>query len=385
MKYRYVLFVLVAALLICLFLWNSDFLAEDSSKLVLPDIFVGVDVAYDDVEGIKRLVDEVKSYTNLFVIGSTGITKNITKLDEVCQYVYKSGLHFMPFMHITETVPQPQWVEDARQRWGNRFLGLYAFDEAGGHQIDCTEYMLVTEADNYTDAANKFVGDLGEYLKHYTDYYICAGEFPLFTADYGLYWFDYEAGYDTVLCEFGWNHSRLLNIALNRGAAKMQHKDWGVIITWTYWKPPYIESGDELYYDMVLAYLSGAKYVIVFNQPMESQYGILTEEHLDAMKRFWRYVQANPRRPEVDSPPSTQIAYVLPRNYGWGFRGGEDKVWGLWVDELSIKIGKEVNYLLHTHHLSVDIIYDDPKYHSNMQLYSKLIFWNGTIIDNDSP
>ena len=384
MRYRNILFVLVPALLICLFFLSSDFLANDSSKIVSPDIFVGVDVAYDDVEGIKRLVDEVKSYTNLFVIGSTGITKNITKLDEVCQYIYQSGLYFMPFMHITDAVPHPQWVEDARQRWGNRFLGLYAFDEAGGHQIDCTEFMLVTEADNYTDAANKFVGDLGEYLKHYTDYYICAGEFPLFTADYGLYWFDYEAGYDTVLCEFGWNHSRLLNIALNRGAAKMQHKEWGVIITWTYWKPPYIESGDELYYDMVLAYLSGAKYVIVFNQPNESQYGILNEEHLDAMKRFWRYVQANPRRPEVDSPPSTQIAYVLPRDYGWGFRGGEDKVWGLWVDELSIKIGKEVNYLLHTHHLSVDIIYDDPKYHSKMHLYSKLIFWNGTIIDNCS-
>jgi len=249
--------------------------------------------------------------------------------------------------------------------------------------------MIVEEADNYTDASNKFVGDLGEYLKHYTDYHICAGEFPLFTSDYGLYWFDYEAGYDVVLCEFGWNHSRLLNVALNRGAAKMQHKDWGVMITWSYWHPPYIESGDELYYDMVLAYLSGAKYVVIFDRPMSpedgiSEYGILTEEHLYAMKKFWNYMHTNPQRPGIYYLNHTQIAYVLPKDYGWGFRGHEDEVWGLWVDELSIDIGNRINYLLHTHHLGLDIIYDDPKYYDNMSRYNKLVFWNGTEITNDN-
>jgi len=378
MKYRAILAVfLVSMFFILLFL--SINLLKNSSR---PDLFVGVDAVSDNVEDIKRLVDEVKSYTNLFVIGSTGITENFTKLDEVCQYVYKSGLYFMIFMHLTGAVPQPQWVEDARQRWGDRFLGLYAFDEAGGHQIDCARpFMLVEEADNYTDAANKFVGLLDDYLKHYTDYYVCAGDLPLFTADYGLYWFDYEAGYDVVLCEFGWNHSRLLNIALNRGAAKMQHKDWGAIITWTYRDPPYIESADELYYDMVFAYLSGAKYVVVFNNyPEASRYGTLTEEHLDAIKRFWRYIHNNPRRPESYYLTDTQMAYVLPKDYGWGFRGYEDKVWGLWLDELSIKIGTDLNYLLHTHHLGLDIIYDDPKYYGEMRRYSKLVFWNGTVV-----
>jgi hypothetical protein len=377
MKHKVILAVFLVSILVFLLFLSISLVKEPSRT----DFFFGVDAVSDSVEDIKRLVDEVKSYTNLIVIGSTGITENITKLDEVCQYAYESGLCFIPYMHITEDVPQhPQWVEDARQRWGSRFLGLYAFDEAGGHQIDCARpFMLVEEADNYTDAANEFVGELSEILKHYTDYYICAGDFPLFTSDYGLYWFDYEAGYDVVFCEFGWNHSRLLNVALNRGAAKMQHKDWGVIITWTYRNPPYIESGDELYYDMVLAYVSGAKYVVVFNRPMEEQYGILTEEHLDAMKRFWRYVHANPR-PEIDGPTSTQTAYVLPKDYAWGFRGVEDKVWGLWVDELSIKIGTDLNYLLHTHHIGLDIIYDDPKYYGEFGRYSKLIFWNGTVV-----
>ena len=56
-----------------------------------PDLFVGIDVAYDDLDAIKRLVDETSSYTNTFVIGSTGITYNETKLDEACQYLYDKG------------------------------------------------------------------------------------------------------------------------------------------------------------------------------------------------------------------------------------------------------------------------------------------------------
>jgi len=376
MKYKAILAVFLVSLLFFLLFLRLD-LVRDSSR---SEFFFGVDAVSDNVEDIKRLVDEVRSYTNLFVIGSTGITYNITKLDEVCQYVYESGLYFMTFFHIMASIPQAQWIEDAKQRWGNRFLGLYAYDEAGGHQIDGSPYMLVKEANNYTDAANKFVGQLDAHLKNITDYPIFAGELPLFTADYALYWFDYEAGYDVVLCEFGWNHSRLLNVALNRGAAKMQNKDWGVIITWSYWNPPYIESADELYYDMILAYLSGAKYVVVFNRPMDSPYGILTEEHLDAMKKFWRYIHTNPRSPEFYCPTCAQTAYVLPKDYAWGFRGSEDKVWGLWVDELSIKIGTELNYLLHTHHIGLDIIYDDPKYDSEIRRYSKLIFWNGTVI-----
>jgi hypothetical protein len=380
MKHRVVLAVLLVSMFLFLLFWRLAPL-NDPTK---PDFFFGVDAVSDNVEDIKRLVDEVKPYTNLFVIGSTGITYNITKLNEVCQYIYESGLYFIIFFHINEDVPQSQWIKEARQRWGDHFAGLYAYDEAGGHQLDqdCP-YMLVEEADNYTDAANKFVEELGKHLKNITDYPVYAGDLPLFTSDYALYWFDYQAGYDVVLSEFGWNHSRLLNVALNRGAARMQNKDWGVIITWTYRNAPYIESADELYHDMVFAYLNGAKYLVVFNRPMASEeevseYGILTEEHLDAMKRFWRYIQISLQRPLIYDPVSTQTAYVLPKDYGWGFRGSE-KVWGLWLDELSIKIGTDLVYLLNTHHIGLDIIYDDPKYYNKMRTYSKLYFWNGTV------
>ena len=193
MKYRVILAVLLVSMLLFLLFWRLAPL-NDPTK---PDFFFGVDAVSDNVEDIKRLVDEVKPYTNLFVIGSTGITFNITKLNEVCQYIYQNGLYFMIFFHINEDIPQSQWIKEAKQKWGDHFAGLYAYDEAGGHQLDQDRpYMLVEEADNYTDAASKFVEELGKYLKNITDYPVYAGDLPLFTSDYALYWFDYQAGYD---------------------------------------------------------------------------------------------------------------------------------------------------------------------------------------------
>ncbi len=373
MKYKVILVVfLVSMLLFLLFL--SINLLKDSSR---PDFFFGVDAAYDGVEDIKRLVDEVKSYTNFFVIGSLGITFNVSKLNEVCQYVYESGLYFVIYTHPTEDSNQTRWIEDARQRWGDRFLGVYAGDEPGGRQIDRDPYMLVEEADNYTDAANKFVWQLDEYLKNIPSYPILGDEFSLFNSDYALYWFDYETGFDVVLCEFGWNHSRLLNVALNRGAAEMHDKDWGVMITWTYWNPPHIESGDELYKDLILAYDAGAKYVVVFNYPKVSTYGILEEEHLEALREFWRYVNNNPR---VIYSMSDRVAYVLPKDYGYGFRGSTDAIWGLWeADELSNKIWNDVNILMEDYLLELDIIYENGKDYGNASRYRELIFWNETV------
>ena len=140
------------------------------------------------------------------------------------------------------------------------------------------------------DAASKFESGVSDFLSSTGD---PSHSSKVFTADYGLYWFDYKAGYDTVFAELGWNYSRQINIALCRGAATVQNKDWGVMIAWTYTTPPYIESGDQLYKDMVLAYDNGAKYIVVFDGDGGSQ-GILQQEHLDAMQRFWNYAQKQP-------------------------------------------------------------------------------------------
>ncbi len=75
----------------------------------------------------------------------------------------------------------------------------------------------------------------------------------------------------------------------------MQNKDWGVMITWKYTEPPYLDSGVEIYRQMVDAYRAGAKYIVVFNYPQlkENAYGVMTDEHFDALEKFWNDVVKN--------------------------------------------------------------------------------------------
>jgi hypothetical protein len=351
------------------------------------DFFVGVEFAYNEdagdpevlVKDLKALVDEVKDYTNLFVIGSIEISFNQTLLNEACDYVVDSGLHLIVFLtdsteyHYANNYTVFDWGADAKQKYGDMFLGVYRYDEPGGHQLDSGPSILVENAANYTDMADKYSSYLNillSYHKQYSD--------TVITADYGLYWFDYKAGYTSVLTEFGWNHSRPLHIGLCRGAAEAYNRDWGAIITWEYTYGQYIESPEELYEDMVLAYKNGAKYVVVFNYPKIGPYGILTDEHLDALKEFWSYIQSNPQEHGVIQG---EVAYVLPKDYGFGFRYAEDKIWGLWeADELSQKVWDDVNTLLDQYGSRLDIVYDETEFMDAVKnRYDKLFFWNETI------
>lgn len=339
------------------------------------DIFVGVEVGYDNFEDVARFVDEVQYYVNFIIIGSLNITTNATKLTAVCDYLYSKGLYFMPFMFITQHVEKADFFQMAKERWGDRFLGVYLSDEPGGRQFDSHDHKIVVEANNCSDAASKYVRNLGYMINYFWQKF---GEPNLkkFTSDYTLYWFDYLAGYDCVFAEFGWNFSRELHIALCRGAANMQNREWGVIITWTYRDPPYIEDAETLYSDMVLAYNSGAKYIIVFNYPTNvTQFGILTKEHLYSMRKFWNYIRKFPQ-----PTPASNTVYVLPQNYGYGFRGPNDQIWGLWSsDELSPKVWNEINGLLTSFGVKLDVIYETKELSSGQQ-YKTLTFWNGTTI-----
>jgi hypothetical protein len=189
-----------------------------------------------------------------------------------------------------------------------------------------------------------------------------------------LYWFDYKGGYDVLLAQFGWNYSRQLNVALCRGAATVQNKDWGIMITWTYTEPPYIESGDKLYEDMVLAYDNGAKYIVVFDSNKEYTQGILEDTHFDALKQFWQYAHDNPRNAK---PVEDRVAFVLPKDYAYGFRGPEDKIWGLWpADAFSLELGRTMGYLLGEYGSALDIIYDDGLDADNTLMFSQLLRWD---------
>jgi hypothetical protein len=380
MKTKCLVVFLISLLTFQVFL-NSSFPVHAQTENQPPDVFFGVDVAYENLTEIKTLINEISPYTNLFGIGCTGITHNITRLDEICQYVYDKGLSFIVY---TERRLQCQWLEDAKNRWGERFLGFYFWDENGGKQLDLFEYKAVVEAENYTDASNQFVNILKRSLNfmNYTDPAVPC----LFTSDYALYWFDYKSEYDAVFAEFGWNYSRQLNVALCRGAANVQNKEWGAILTWTYTQWPYLESGSELYNDMVLAYENGAKYIIVFDTNKNYTHSVLDKDaegnyeaqgHYDALKQFWQYVEDNPRSSD---PIRNRVAYVLPEGYGYGFRGPDDKIWGLWeADEFSLEISTELGSLLDRYQNRLDIIYDDGLEAGNSYGYSRLIFWNGTV------
>jgi len=129
---------------------------------------------------------------------------------------------------------------------------------------------------------------------------------------------------------------------------------------------------------MELAYRAGAKYIIVFNYPKIGSYGILTDEHFFALENFWNYAHTHPEEHGIEEG---EVAYVLPENYGFGFRDPNDTIWGLWeADELSKNIWDDVNNLTNTYSARLDIVYNDPEFNNFVEnRYSKLIFWNKTV------
>ncbi|MCL1978358.1 MAG: hypothetical protein FWG55_09725 [Candidatus Bathyarchaeota archaeon] len=380
MNRNWVVTIFLCVILIMVLFVGVHFFFGRSSVAYNVDVYVGVDAAYDNIADLKVRIDQVKDFTNFFVLGSTGITLDEVKLNEMCEYISARGLSFATYTHTTENTTlnfdQSAWTAYAKQHWGDKFLGLYSYDEPGGHQIDSDHpYMIVPEANNWSDAANLYVQNLHNYISEFL-----ALNTTLMTSDYALYEYNYRAGYDVVMAEYAWNHSRPINTALCRGSATLHGKEWGAMLTYTYDQPPYLASGPELYQDMVTAYQNGAKYILVFDYAQDNEtgmaHGILQPEHLDALKQFWEYVKSNPR---PNNPVNERVAYVLPPDFGYGFRGPDDWIWGLWKNStLSNQIWNDVNTYSQQYGQKFDIIYADSPNLDNWT-YSKLIYWNGTI------
>lgn len=209
----------------------------------------------------------------------------------------------------------------------------------------------------------------------------------LMTSDYALYWYDYLAGYDTVFAQLGWNNNPTQEIALIRGAANMQGKEWGTIITWQSNNPPYLQTAEQMYDEMVQSYESGAKYVIVFNynqtssilNPQNATIGsdcaLLQKEHFDAMEKFWNEVVQNPQK---TNNVTTETAFVLPNSYGSGLRHQNDGVWGLWNQtSTSQQIWNQLQNRLEQYGSKIDIVYDDPAFPVSGK-YGNVYYWNQT-------
>ncbi len=187
-------FILITIIVSPLFLvaLNVGIDEQDSD----PQFFVGVEYAIDNhsVEGCKALVDRVKNFTNVFVVDSVGIAFDINNLNEVCDYVYDAGLYFYVFfispingtLQLRYNYYPHIWIADAKEKYGDKFLGVYAMDEPGGNQLDAGSFQLVKEAENQTEAAEIYL----KWLEFHTRYYLYAREcedITVLTSDYGLY------------------------------------------------------------------------------------------------------------------------------------------------------------------------------------------------------
>jgi hypothetical protein len=73
-----------------------------------------------------------------------------------------------------------------------------------------------------------------------------------------------------------------------------------------------------------------------------------------------------------------EVALVLPKDYAWGMRQADDKIWGLWpADDLSPIIGEKIATLISKYGLKLDIIYDDPQFNYT-EKYSEIYYWNSS-------
>jgi len=227
----------------------------------------------------------------------------------------------------------------------------------------------------YDDAARVFVDWNKGFFDAINKEQLDKKDVSVFTADYGLYWWDYQSGYDLVLAELGWNNSIVQEIGLVRGAANLQNKQWGTIITWKYTQPPYLAGGQEMFEQMKTSYETGAQYVIIFNYSEDQlNPNILQEEHFQALERFWNEVVQNPLI--VHGHIKAEAALVLPKNYGWGMRNPTDNVWGIWrEDGISQEIWSQLESKIDQYGLKLDIVFEDSNYPVTGK-YSNIYYWN---------
>jgi hypothetical protein len=464
--------------------------------------YFGVTYCGNSTTEAKQLIDQVKNYTNLFVIQSGPLMSRLSAVEEICDYAVDSGLNIIVYYGYNGAANNAcaNFTKIAESRWGSHFLGLYYNDEPGGKMLDSSvslvdpngtsvnagmdgslyvyanfsenprinrtfygsgnmeihvdykypdgssemnttsyftngtiyfsasrmlpNYTVISEPELWfypdgtvEDENGTIVTDHGS-ISQFTPYqqvwdsrplqtqdevanlYVNAKRqilsstirnqtnIKLMTSDYVLYWYDYLSGYDTVFAQLGWNNNPTQEIALIRGAANLQSKEWGTMIAWQSNNPPYLQIAEQMYNEMVQSYESGAKYVIVFNYNITadrpntsgnvtstSDCGLLEAEHFEAMEKFWNDIVLNPQK---TNNVKAEAALVLPNSYGSGMRYFQDKLWGLWNSTSTLdQIWSQLQSQLERYGQKLDIIYDDPAYPVNGK-YDQVIYWNQT-------
>jgi hypothetical protein len=132
--------ILVISFAVLLFTYDSYVNWGTSAK---PDFFFGVSYGQNTTAQAKGLIDKVKGYTNFFLINSWDITINETALNEVADYAVASNMYFMVYFDFISNTTYPwhqTWLDTAKQHWGDKFLGVYLYDEPGGKQVELGQW-----------------------------------------------------------------------------------------------------------------------------------------------------------------------------------------------------------------------------------------------------
>jgi hypothetical protein len=407
-------FVIAAVVLLILFSILAIFTipAELMDGEKQSELYLGVSFCGNTTAEAKLLIDRIKPYTNLFVLQSYPISRNETAIYEVCDYAVSQRLNIIVNLLCSSNQSDWHWQFDvfkhAKERWGEQFLGAYYNDEPAGLQLD---YDWSSFWDQYgehivKDAPSSLLGQMYakvkaaqvngimpqdydleariflEYFKNNAGFVnLTSAGIKTFVSDYVLPWFDYLGGYDVVLAQFGSNSSYIKDIDFVRGAARMQNKDWGAIITWKYSEPPYLDTGEEIHQQMLAACEAGAKYIIIFNYPQidGNPYGVLQDEHFQAIERFANDVMATAKTHITSDNSKVEAVLVLPRNYGSGMRRPDDIIWGYWQPEQqAAQIWTTFCKLILRHGIQLDIVYDDPAFPVTDK-YKYIYYWNQTV------
>lgn len=387
-----------------------------------PNVYVGIAFGGNTTAEAKVLIDKVQKYTNLFIldVGRNPISENQTKVEVICDYAVSQNLSVIVNVGIKDASNSSSWgwfwnqpsLDGIKQRWtemwGTKFLGIYYNDEPGGIQLDASWrrfYEYVGEnlsqvdfpaAQALEDIRLKLLNYINNGTKPTPDDYdleanffmqnvimgdpgienLTAANITSFTSDYGLYWWDYMGGYNVMFAELGWNASVAEQIALVKGAARMQDKEWGTMITWKYDDPPYLDSGEQIYNQMLQSYQAGAKYIAVFNYPYDGgTYGTLTDDQFNVLQRFWNDITTK-KFADLSKPVA---ALVLPKNFGWGLRNPTDTIWGFWTtDNRTEQTAYVTSKLVSYYGTNLDIVYEDPAYPVTKVNYQHVYYWNST-------
>jgi hypothetical protein len=419
---KYLLPALLIAILAVSVFSLQVFLASSNQPKVSGIPYVGIAFCGNTTAEAKQLIDRTKTYTNLFILDTAKgnpISANQSQVEEISDYAVSQGLSVivnLGFKDVWEDGNlswfwQQQSLDSIKanwtQRWGDKFLGVYYNDEPGGIQLDGSwiKYFQM-HGGNLSSSNEPALMDLNTIFQRMLDtvyngtavpesydleanFYVqrVVAEDPgfvqlkeagiqTFTSDYALYWFDYLGGYDVLFAEAGANCSLTQQIDLVKGAARLQNKPWGLMVTWTYNGSPYLGSGDEIYNQLLMGYQAGAKYLAIFDYDGKGN-PVMGDEHFQALQRFWNDIHQKSYQ-DLSLP---NAALILPHNYGWGMRFPNDTIWGFWkTDGNTEQIAVTMSSLLAQYGTSLDIIYEDSAYPASLGNYKAVYYWNSTAL-----